>query len=259
MNGVWAITINTFRETVRDRVLYACAVFAVIITLAGMLLGSLSISQNVRVLEDIGMFAISTISGIIAIFIGTNLVFKEMDKRTIYLIFTKPIARWQFIFGKFLGLSLCILLVTAMMGAFLIGLSMLNGEQVSHLGYMCASIGLIYVELLLVIALATFFSTFATPLMSVIFTLALWFCAHLSDSLLELSKLSQSAAVKVLFDGIRSILPDLTLLTRIRFDLIGGSHNFSNDALVLVICYVMAYVVLLLSFGTVITERREFN
>src|ERR1700676_5019737 len=100
-NAVWAIAINTFRETIRDRVLYACVVFAIFLTLAGILLGSLSVSQNLRVLEDIGLFTISTIGGVIAIFAGTNLVYKELDKRTIYLIFTKPIGRWQFILGKF--------------------------------------------------------------------------------------------------------------------------------------------------------------
>jgi ABC-type transport system involved in multi-copper enzyme maturation permease subunit len=257
--SVWAIAINTFRETVRDRVLYAFVLFAIILTLAGILLGSLSVEQNVRVLEDIGMFTISTIGGVIAIFVGTNLVYKELDKRTIYLIFTKPIARWQFILGKFLGLSLCILIVTALMGAFLIGVSLMQGEKVSHLGLMLQSMGLLYLELLLVIALACFFSTFATPLMSVIFTLALWLCGHLGQSLLTLSNMSSSPGVKPLFKGIYYLLPDLAKLTEIRFELLSKAQHFEPMTLTVIITYVLAYIVLLLSIATLITERREFS
>jgi ABC-type transport system involved in multi-copper enzyme maturation permease subunit len=262
--SLWAITINTFRETVRDRVLYAFIFFAIVVTLAGMLLGSLSVSQNVRVIEDIGMFTISTIGGVIAIFVGTNLVYKELDKRTIYLIFTKPIARWQFIVGKFLGLALCILIVTALMGGFLIatvymtdpGAFMKGGTRLMP---MIGSLGLIYLELLLVIALATFFSTFATPLMSVLFTLGLWFCGHLGQSLVALSNMSDNQSMKPLFDVVYYALPDLAKLTQIRFDLLSQTPHFSTETIVLIAAYVFAYIVILLSFGTLVTERREFS
>jgi ABC-type transport system involved in multi-copper enzyme maturation permease subunit len=257
--STWAIAINTFRETVRDRVLYAFVVFAIIVTLAGILLGSLSVEQNVRVLEDIGMFTISTIGGVIAIFVGTNLVYKELDKRTVYLIFTKPIARWQFILGKFLGLSLCIFIVSLLMGAFLIGVALLSGEKMSHLGVMSGSLALLYLELLLVIALACFFSTFATPLMSVLFTLAFWFCGHVGQSLLTLSNMSQNQALKPLFRGIYYVLPDLGKLTQIRFEMISKAQFIDPMSLVVIISYVLIYIVCLLSIATVITERREFN
>jgi Cu-processing system permease protein len=260
MQSLWAIAINTFRETVRDRVLYAFVFFAIFVTLAGILLGSLSISQNVRVLEDIGMFTISTIGGVIAIFVGTNLVYKELDKRTIYLIFTKPIRRWQFVVGKFLGLALCLLVVTLMMGVFLMGVAWLNGER--NLVAMTGSLALLYLELLLVNALATFFSTFATPLMSVIFTLGLWVCGHLSQSLLQLGNMSTSPMVKSLFFGIYHLLPDLAKLTQIRFDILAASQtapHFSSETIVLITAYVFAYIVILLSLGTVVTERREFS
>lgn len=257
MQAVWAITVNTFRETVRDRVLYAFIVFAIVVTLAGILLGSLSVSQNVRVLEDIGLFTISTIGGVIAIFVGTNLVYKEMDKRTIYLIFTKPISRWQFIVGKFLGLALCILVVTTLMGGFLVGLATLY--KTPHAVALVGSLGLAYLELLLVIALATFFSTFSTPLMSVLFTLALWLTGHLAPSLLALGKMSESSAIKSLFEGIYYLLPDLATLTKIRFDLMNPERHFAAESLGLIVTYLFAYIVLLLSFATIVTERREFN
>lgn len=255
--SIWAIAINTFRETVRDRVLYAFVLFAIILTLAGILLGSLSVSQNVRILEDIGLFTISTIGGVIAIFVGTNLVYKELDKRTIYLIFTKPIARWEFIVGKFLGLALCILIVTALMGGFLMILAYMNGER--NMMAIVGSLALTYLELLLVIALATFFSTFSTPLMSVLFTIGLWMCGHMGQSLLALSKMSKESFVKPIFDVIYYALPDLAKLTQIRFDLISAVPHFGTETLVLITAYVFFYIVILLSFATLVTERREFN
>jgi ABC-type transport system involved in multi-copper enzyme maturation permease subunit len=270
MNSIIALALNTFRETVRDRVLYAFIVFAIILTLTGILLGSLSVGQSVRVLEDIGMFTISTIGGIIAIFVGTNLVFKELDKRTIYLILTKPIRRWQFILGKFLGLSLCILIITILMGAFLIGLLLFNGATMQSMPGLLLALGTIFLELLLVIALATFFSTFATPLMSVIFTIGFWLAGHLGQSLLSLSKMSQSDGVRILFQGIYYALPDLSKLAELRFEMVTPPSpgawspdvivaHFGTETLLLLTAYVLAYVVLLLSFGTLIIERREFN
>lgn len=118
LNTINAIALNTFRETVRDRVLYAIVIFALIATLAGVIFGQLSVDQDVRVLEDLGLGVISMFGGIIAVFIGTTLVFKEIDRRTIYLIVTKPINRWEFVTGKFLGLALCLLVTNFAMGVF---------------------------------------------------------------------------------------------------------------------------------------------
>ena len=262
MSAVLAIAINTFRETVRDRVLYAFLLGAVVITLAGMLLGSLSVSQDVRILEDVGLFTISTIGGVIAIFVGTNLVYKELDRRTIYLIFTKPILRWQFITGKFLGLALCIFIVTLLMGAFLMATVFgIYHERMVYFLPMLGSLSMIYAELLLVIALACFFSTFATPLMSVLFTIGLWMAGHMGQSLLALSKLSTDPLTKILFECVYNILPDLSKLTQIRADMVSSSlsYAFPFEALTVVLIYITAYIVVLLSLATLITERREFS
>jgi Cu-processing system permease protein len=108
LNAVYALALNTLRETVRDKILYSFVLFAFLISCMSMLLGSLSVGQDARILQDVGLAAISFVGGIIALFAGTNLVYKELDKRTIYIIFTKPLRGWHFILGKFLGLSACI-------------------------------------------------------------------------------------------------------------------------------------------------------
>ncbi len=273
--AVSAIALNTFRETVRDRVLYAIVFFALVATLAGLVLGTLSVEQDVRILEDLGLFTITAFGGIIAIFIGTNLVFKEIDRRTIFLIFTKPIKRWEFVTGKFLGLALCILVVCFAMGLFLIAIvcwqtlqtadpsvswttTLTNTLIPSLIPRLLTSLVLMYVELVLVIALATFFSTFSTPLMSMLFTFGLWICGHMTDSLKALGELSTSPVVKVVTNGLYNALPDLALLTRIRGEALDGG-NFPIDLVSGIGAYVLLYTVLLLSFATVIAERREFQ
>jgi ABC-type transport system involved in multi-copper enzyme maturation permease subunit len=253
-----AIALNTFRETIRDRILYAFVLFAFLVTLLGLVLGSISVGQDIRILEDLGLFIISTIGGIIAVFVGTSLVYKEIDKRTIYLIFTKPISRWQFVVGKFLGLALCILSITFLMGVFLLGIIALFTTSTHHFAAMIASIGFIYLELLFVIALATFFSTFATPLMSVLFTIGLWLIAHVGDSLLLFGKISTNKAITIFCQIIYYALPDLAQLTRLRGHIM-AHQLISTESILYLSIYIVGYLVILLTLATFITEQREFQ
>lgn len=257
MKAIAAIVLNTFRETVRDRVLYAFLVFAFAFTLAGLLLGSLSVGQDLRILEDLGLATIAFIGGIIAIFVGVSLVYKEIERRTIYLIVTKPISRWQFIAGKYLGLALCILVVTFAMGAFLLASIYLSLPSHAVNPLLLESLALIYLELLFVTAVATFFSTFATPLMSVVFTLAVWFIGHMGQSLRELGHLSTNPGVTRLCDCIYWLMPDLARLTQVRADLM-YSRQPDVELLFYLCAYVFAYIVFLLTAATVVAEKREY-
>lgn len=272
-----AMALNTFRETVRDRVLLAIIVFALIATVGGMVLGTLSVGQDSRIMVDLGLFAISAFGGLIAVFVGTNLVFKEIDRRTIYLLFTKPIQRWHFIVGKFLGLGLCLFVVCIAMGAFLsiLVVTMAPGGTIPLSGIF-VSLAFMYVELLLVVAMAIFFSTFATPLMSMLFTVMLWMCGHLSQSLLNLGKMSESASVKLMTEIVYYILPDLGSLTQMRWEILNqsalagtpekiaaaGLAAAGADPLAAgfsVVAYVIVYCIGLLALSTVITQMREFQ
>jgi len=257
ISAIVAIAGNTFRETVRDRVLYAFVLFAFLVTLAGILLGSLSVGQDLRVLEDLGLTTIAFIGGIIAIFVGTSLVYKEVERRTIYLILTKPISRWQFIAGKYLGLALCVFVVTLAMGGFLLATVFLySPEHVVNL-LLWQSLAYIFLELLFVTAVATFFSTFSTPVMSVLFTLGFWLIGHMGQSLRELGKLSANQAVARFFDTIYWLVPDLARLTEIRADLMYGRQP-EPELIFYLLSYVIAYILFLLTLCTVVAERREF-
>jgi Cu-processing system permease protein len=264
LDSVTAIGLNTFRESVRDKILYAFMLFACVISFMSVLLGSLSVGQDVKILEDFGLAAISCISGIIAVFAGTNLVYKELEKRTVYLIFTKPITGWQFIVGKYLGLATCVFLVVLAMGLFLSGLVWFVSPEhplwqlPGILELMMPAVMLVYLELLLVIALATFFSTFSSPVMSVLFTLSLWLIGHFGDSLRQLGKISQNPAFAQFSNFVYFLLPDLASLTRAR-SLIMYGRNPGAEVIAFITCYVFAYVVLLLVLASVVTDRREFN
>lgn len=254
---VVAIAQNAFRETVRDRVLYAFVFFAFILTLAGILLGSISVGQDLRILEDLGLTTIAFIGGIISIFAGTSLVYKEIERKTIYLIITKPISRWQFIAGKYLGLSLCVAVVTFAMGVFLLAVIWASSPVHVVNPLLAESLALIFLELLFITAVATFFSTFATPIMSVVFTLALWLIGHMVQSLKALGHLSTSSAVARFFDSVYWLLPDLARITQVRADLM-YSRQPDPQLLFYLASYILAYIVLLLSLSTFIAERREF-
>ena len=263
LNTVIAIALNTFRETVRDRVLYAIVIFALLATLAGIIFGQLSADQDVRVLEDLGLGVISVFGGIIAVFIGTTLVFKEIDRRTIFLIVTKPINRWEFVTGKFLGLALSLLVTNFAMGLFFLGVILWQTGNLNAVFPLFCSISLIYLELLLVIALATFFSTFATPLMSMIFTTGLWTVGHLSFSFEMLKALARdprhlSKSTEILATALQYVMPDLSKLTVIRSNYMDNIY-VSAELLIYLTAYIFAYVVVLLALSTAIAERREFS
>ncbi|MBX9772681.1 MAG: ABC transporter permease [Candidatus Obscuribacterales bacterium] len=258
INAILTIALNTLRETVRDRVLYAFLIFAFILTLGAIILGSLSVGQNLRILVDLGLATISIFGGIIAIFVGTALVYKEIEKRTIYLIVTKPIKRWQFVLGKFCGLAICLFIVTILMGTFLLLLTLYMSPEHKFNLDLLYSIPLIYLELLFITAIATFFSTFATPMMSVVFTIGAWLIGHLGQSLLALAQITDSASLKMTLKTAYWIMPDLAQLTQVRSEITSGV-NPGPELITYLVAYIMAYIVFLLALSTLITERREFS
>lgn len=258
---VRAIAVNTFREVARDKVVYTFFLFAVIISFFGLALGSLSVGQDVRIILDLGMCGISTIGGIIAVFAGANLVYKELEKKTCYLIFTKPVAAWQFILGKYIGLSICLLFLILGMGAFL-ALTVYMADpahllvMTERLKWIGLSLLLTYLELLLIIAAAEFFSTFSSPIMSVVFTVSFWLIGHSSASLQELSRIFTNPAMKQLSAILYWTLPDLQSLTRARAVIMYGKLPASELTLYLS-AYLIAYVIILLVLAALVSEKRE--
>ena len=118
MSKIWAIALNTFKEAVRNRILYILFIFALLILAGSGVISDLTIAEKERIIRDLGLASISFFGLLIAVFVGIGLIYNEMDKKTIYTIISKPIHRYQFILGKFVGLLLTIYIIVLLMCLF---------------------------------------------------------------------------------------------------------------------------------------------
>src|SRR5215467_9317772 len=197
---ITAIARNAFREAVRDRVLYNLVLFVLLLTAVAIFIGELSGGQERKIIVDLGLSAILLFGTFIAIFVGVGLVFKEIERRTVYALFAKPVFRSEFLIGKFLGLSLTLLVNVAIMG---VGVS-LALIYVSH-GWEPLSIWiwpailLIYVELTILVAVALLFSSFSSPSLSALLTFFVFLIGHFSSDLKSLAASTENVAARLVF------------------------------------------------------------
>jgi ABC-type transport system involved in multi-copper enzyme maturation permease subunit len=179
MTHIGAVTLNTFREAVRDRVLYNLVFFALLMIAAAIIVGQVSIGIEEIVIVTLGLSAISFIGLLIAIFIGVGLVYKEMDKRTLYSLLAKPVRRWEFVLGKFLGLVLTLTVNTAAMGVGLfVAMLYVKHSLVSGDVSVLIAVYFIALKLAIVVALALLFSSATTPLLSILYTAGLYIAGN---------------------------------------------------------------------------------
>lgn len=175
MKRVGVVALNTFREAVRDRVLYNLLLFALVMMAASIIAGQISIGIEETVIATLGLSAISLIGLLIAIFIGVGLVSKEMDKRTLYALLAKPVRRWEFLLGKFAGLILTLAVNTAAMGvALFLALVYVKSTLERGDATLFVAVYFIWLKLALVVALALLFSCFTTPLLAILFTAGIY-------------------------------------------------------------------------------------
>lgn len=258
MSTISAIAVNTFKETIRDRVLYAILVFAVFMSLLSIVFGSLSIGNNVKIMLDFGLTSICIFGGILSIFIGTSLVFKEIDRRTIYVILSKPIDRWEFILGKFFGLCITLTLIVALMSVIFMGLLALYNITPSQLYLVFVSIVLIMFELYLITALSILFSSFSTPLLSMVFVGALWVIGHFNPVMLSLAEFARSEYVLQLVTFLHYILPDLSVFN-IRNNIDNLEYVLSLTDIFWKVLYGVVYSAIILVIAIFAINRKEFN
>src|SRR5579872_5350055 len=187
-----AISFNTFREAVRDRVLYNLIIFALLLVATAPLFGEISIGVEKLILVNVGLSAISVFGIIIAIFIGIGLVSKEIEKKTLYTILCRPVRRWEFIAGKYLGLMMTLVVNTLLMtvGFYLALLAIWRGLSKGDAELLVA-IYFIVLQFFIVTALALFFSSFSTPILSAIFTFAMVVIGTFAEDLRNFAALAQ--------------------------------------------------------------------
>jgi Cu-processing system permease protein len=181
---IWAIALNTYREAVRQKILYALVLFTVVLILFSLALGQLTVGADTKIIQDMGLASTMLLGSMIAIFMGVGLVFKEVERRTIYTILSKPVSRAEFILGKFVGLAMTIgLEIGAMTTLLFIFLSFYHDPL--NYGLIKAVI-LIYTELCVLIAVALVFSSYSSSFMSILFCLSILVVGHLTDDLAQI-------------------------------------------------------------------------
>jgi Cu-processing system permease protein len=175
MRRAGIVALNTFREAVRDRVLYSLVFFALLMMVAAIVVGQISIGIEESVIVSLGLSAISVIGLLISIFLGVALVSKEMEKRTLYALLAKPVRRWEFLLGKFWGLVLTLAVNTAAMalGLLLVMLYVKHALERSD-AVVLVAVYFILLKLALIVALALLFSCYTTPLLAILFTAGLY-------------------------------------------------------------------------------------
>jgi ABC-type transport system involved in multi-copper enzyme maturation permease subunit len=255
IDRILAIAMNTVREAIRNRVLYTLLFFALALIGTGVLVSTLSYVEGDRILQDVGFAAIRVFAVAIAIFVGIGLIHREVDRRTIFTILSKPISRSEFLLGKYLGLLLTLWLQIAVMGVGFVVVSWLAGAPVGPVH--AAALGLVGAEIAVVVAIALLFSAFTSPMLASLFTAALWLIGHLSRDLRNLGAQSQLESVKRATELLYRALPDLGA-----FDLSMHATRAVPIAIsdvVFPLLYAAGYATLLLVAATWIFERRDFR
>jgi ABC-type transport system involved in multi-copper enzyme maturation permease subunit len=209
MKRAGIVALNTFREAVRDRVLYSLVFFALLMMAAAILVGQISIGIEDTVIVTLGLSAISMIGLLIAVFIGVALVSKEMDKCTLYALLAKPVRRWEFLLGKFGGLVLTLAVNTAAMalGLLVVMLYVKHSLERSDAGVLVA-VYFILLKLALVVALALLFSCFTTPLLAILFTVGLYIVGLYVQELRDLPFDMMSPAMSSFTKWLSYLLPN---------------------------------------------------
>jgi ABC-type transport system involved in multi-copper enzyme maturation permease subunit len=254
MGAIGVIAVNAFRESLRDKILYNLVLFAGLLIGLSVLLADLSITEHHKVMADMGLAAINVIGVIIAIFVGISLVNKEIERRTIYTIMARPISRTFFIMGKYLGLALTLFVNMAIMWAvFLLTLWLYHVPIHPSL---FQAVALIFVEILVVTAVALFFSTFTSTTLSAIFTLGLYVIGHLTADLRSMVANSESGAVKAVVDLLYYLCPNLEMLNIKGQAAVGIAAG--PEYVLMASLYGLVYAGFLLTGACLVFQQRDF-
>lgn len=252
---VIVIATNVFREVIRDRVLYLIGLYAVLLALALRFLPEVAAMTENKISLDLGLAAMNLIGLVIAVFVGTGLVNKEIEKRTVLVLIAKPISRSEFIVGKHLGLSAVLVVLVATMTAIFLALLQFN-QLTFPLGAMLLAAFYLFLQLSLITAVALCFGVFTSSLLATLLTFAVYIMGNFSRDLVQLGKLAKNPTIESITQGIYTVLPDLA-----RLDLKNQAvYNLLPDPVTLVTdaAYGIVYTVLLLAIAILIFSRRQF-
>jgi ABC-type transport system involved in multi-copper enzyme maturation permease subunit len=255
---ITAIARNAFREAVRDRVLYNLVLFVLLLTGASIFIGELSGGQERKVIVDLGLSAMLLFGVFIAIFVGVGLVYKEIERRTIYAVFSKPVGRGEFLVGKYFGLCLTLLVnVVVMAIGVSLALVFVSRGWDPLIPTIWPAVLLIYIELMLLTAIALLFSSFSSPALSALLTFLVFIIGHFSADLKSLAVSLGSTSARWFFTGLYYLLPNLSNYSFITPAAHG--HAPSPGFVFATALYALVYITIVLAGATLIFSRRNFK
>lgn len=260
MTRIGAIAWNTFREAVRNKILYSLLFFAILIIASALAIGNLTLHEEVRTIRDVGLFGIDLFGVVIAIFVGVNLLYKELDLKTVYTILPKPLWRWEFVLGKWLGMLLTLAVQLAVMGTVLAIVLAAEGARFDTAT--AKAVWLLFVNVMLVTSIAVFFSAFSSPFLSGFFALG---CFVVGRAVPDIRALGEklSSTGKAVLNLACDVMPNLHLFypsgaivgaeqVSVHRQFVGADYMISTTA------YGVGYALVVLVLAMLIFRKRDF-
>lgn len=252
---IWAVAANTFREAVRNKILYALLFVSVAMITSGVFLGRLALDQNIRIIQDFGLFFMTFFGMVIAVFLGVNMLYDEIERRTVYVLLATPLGRTEFLLGKYLGMLLTISVQVAIMAVVVVGLLWIEGAPITVV--LGQAVFLAFAELAIVTAVALLFSSFSTPYLSGFFTFGVFVMGRLAGDLITLLPKLEPEQVRPPLRIIAGLLPQLwrfDFTARVVYGQAVGLWTFS-----LTLLYGISYAALTLVVAAYVFRRRDFT
>jgi ABC-type transport system involved in multi-copper enzyme maturation permease subunit len=251
------IASNTFREAVRDRVLYNLIAFALLLSGAAIFVGQISIEIEKLVVINLGLTAVSLFGVVIAIFIGIGLVSKEIDKRTLYTVLSRPVRRWEFIVGKFFGLSGTLVVNTFCMaiGVFA-ALLYVSHKFMPADALIFVALYFIVLQFLIICALALLFSSFSSPLLSAVFSFSLFVIGSFAEDLRGFAGMAHGVT-RWLATAAAYLVPNFSAFNVISS--VAHEHPVAGQLVLHNTLYALFYAAAALSGAVLIFEHRNLK
>lgn len=263
MRRIAAVARNTFREAVRNKILYSLLFFALALIASALALGQLSIHEERRMIRDVGLFGVDLFSVLIAIFVGVNLLYKELALKTVYTILPKPIARWEFVLGKWLGVMATLAAQIVVMGLAVAATVAADGGAAAVDAALGKALWLLLMNVTIVTSVAMLFSSFSSPFLSGLLSLGVFVLGRSVPDVRALADRVGGGMGRALA-AFCAVLPNLHLFTP-SGSAVGGQHvsvhggSFVGSSyLAWTSAYALGYSAAVLALAMFIFRRRDF-
>lgn len=253
LSRVAAVTQGTFRECVRDRLFYLVGVFGVVLVASAVLVSPLTVGGQAKIVADVGLAAMSLLGFLVVVLVGGHMVRKELERRTLATVLARPVARAEYLAGKFAGLALTLVAMLALMGVLYVAALALASAPVgwSHL----AAVYLVLLELLLMTSAAILLSVVASPILGSVFVLGFFAIGHLASSLQDFAAAAPTAAARLIGDVLRYVVPNLEIFN-LRAEVVHGDP-IALGYLGLATLYAAAHIALFMLAAGAVFARKD--